>query len=184
MNTPIPAATEYPIDGFMLNAYLRDLTARYFPAAIDQLADIRDAMRYRPRVWIAPEDVSVVIPARSQYSTQLQIGPDTLIWGLRFAIYDPGSVGTATTDFKFMFQDADMYSKSAPMQSSFESAAAYALNTTSAPSTSKYTPVIITPRQFESGLLNVLISNHASTDGQCQMLLFCVEPKPYQEGGK
>jgi hypothetical protein len=151
------------IDAFSLNGYLKDLPFRYFPAALSELAELRNSPG-QFRWYSAPQDIEKPIDATDTHYAQLVIPIGTVIWGMSFVAIDG-----AVDEFYLQIAEAD----DERWFESFVCATMFASN-----NTARLRPVLMPrPHVIKTGTLKVSINNTDTANAQrCQLLFWTTKP--------
>lgn len=153
------------IDGFMLNANVRNGSQRYFGLAVERLADLRVSKSHHHRWYCVPEDPAVAIDAYDTLLFQVRLQPHAVWWGISFSAVS-GSVAD------FMLQISDGKTRK-PYFSRPVAAAMFASS-----NATRFRPVLLAgPTVVESGHLNVAITNVSAAAISPQVLLWVSEPE-------
>lgn len=156
-------------DGISMNAALRFLPERSFPAFFGHLDYIRcNKDHYRARYVTLPFDASQPIEARDTNVTVQKLNVGSIVWGLNFDAVD-GSL----SDFEV--QISDIHTSRKLWSQSVQATAL------SADGSTDLYPVIIEPLYMRAPRgsdpkLKVEITNKASSDQRCQLLVLVAEP--------
>lgn len=165
------------VDGFTYNNFFRELPVRLYEAQLGQMDVLRRANNYRPRWYVAPDNLNDPITAYETFEMQIRITPRSYLWGFTFFSFD------AAGGYEPQFGGDVLVSvteacNGVAMFSEFATAAGLQGLQRRGSNTGVNNPnLLMQPRLIlEPGLVNVEISNRLGTDQYCQLVLFCAEP--------
>ena len=171
------------VDGWILNPSIKYLPYRSIAMLLGQMEPLRRAHNYRERIWVVPDDLRTVIPARGQLNRQIRVVQNSILWGAtfnRFTVEGGHFTGVvAPTNMALQITDD---ATGCQFGSEFVFAASLFPRKDVSPTgitlDSGSTPCLLTqPRLFvKPGLLSVEIANVDTVDVNCQLCLYFSEP--------
>lgn len=171
------------VDGWALNPSIRYLPYRSVPILLGQMEPLRRAHNYRDRIWVVPDDLDVVIPARGQFNREIRVPANSYLWAAQcwqFILEGPGFdfIPVAPADLSIQLTDQ---ATGVDLASEFISALVFypvIVSASAEPRRYQSSPALLTqPRLFvDPGLLKVSIANASASDVNCQLTLYFLEP--------
>ena len=171
-----PSDPQYPIiDGFCFSTKLRN-NYTFRNAATQQFEALRRATAYRNKMWVVPQDSTILIPARDSYERQVYMQPGSAIWGYSFC----GNTGQQGSDLT-----QPTRTQSWEVRDACDDVPLFSEIVTRRFASQNPIPVVNpVPQQYLAkllvvgppGLLNVILANMYSTEQVGQLVLFGGEP--------
>lgn len=171
------------VDGWILNPSIKYLPYRAQAMMLGQMEALRRAHNYRERIWVIPDDLRTVIPARGQLNRQIRITPDSYLWGVTFyqftvegghflGVVAPTLLSLQITDDATGCQfGSEFINAQVAFPRPDVSPTGITLQTSS-------TPVLLTQRRLfvKQALLSIEIANLDTVDANCQFAMWFSEP--------
>ena len=162
----------YPvIDGFTFST-LERCNLRFRNLAIHEFEAIRRAGALRNKMWLTPQDSTILIPARDSYERQIWMPPGSVIWGYTFignsgeqTGEEPDDTGTQSWEIRDGCDDVPLWSEVVTQQF-------YAVGNRVPIQNYLTKPLLIGP----PGLINVVICNTYPSAQVGQLIMFGGEP--------
>lgn len=162
----------YPVrDGFTLSTKNR-CNLRFRNLAIQEYENMRRAGAYRTKMWLTPQDSTILIPPFDSYERQIWMPAGSIIWGFTFVGNsgeqtgeDPSETGTQSWELRDGCDDVPLYSEAVTQQ-------LYQVGAVPVAQQYLTKPLLIGP----PGLVNVVISNTYPTAQIGQLILYGGEP--------
>lgn len=161
--------SDYPItDGFVLSTKQRcSLTFR--DIVVQEYELLRRSSAMRNKMWLAPKDSTVLIPAFDSFEYQIYMAPGSVIWGYAFVSNQDGNPRYLSFNVRDSCNDLAVFS-----EVSFAAPA----NNAAFPQMYLTKPLVV----GAPGLLNVEICNNFSEALPAQVVLYGGEPAPMVGG--
>jgi hypothetical protein len=161
------------VDGFSYSLSRLMTPMSYYQNVVAQMENLRRANGYHLRMYNVPDDLDEPIPAYGTLEYQVRTQPGAYLYALMFHVTEVEEEGGSPTDICIQITDACTESH---LFSDFTLGSAFAETTAgiglSRPPVLMPQPVLIGP----PGLVNVELSNRASSSRKCQLVLFFAEP--------
>jgi hypothetical protein len=164
------------VDGFSYNTALNYLPCRYFPNALASLDLLRRAANFRPRWFVAPDDIQAQpVQPYDTFYTQFEVPGGSRLWGYNFV-----SISELTPSGSIIAGVASHIAAQWVDNCSGVPQAQDVMNGGGCGSnfTARALPVLLTrPRVFlDPGTVNVELCNLTGNTITCQLLLMFAEP--------
>lgn len=164
------------IDGFTLNPAVRPVPYNYAAACLGQMEVLRRANLYRARVYVCPDDAGWPIAAYDTFEIQIQMLPDSYLWGVQYTEFAAGTYtqvagGNGLVQITDACTGLELYSEYASGNGITFFKAVPDLRGDALPH------LLTQPRLIQKpGLVNIEISNRDSAALRCQLLVMVAEP--------
>lgn len=166
---PVMQEAKPIVDGFTYSLSRIPSASSYYQMAVAQLDTLRRANGYHMRVYNVPDALDTPIPAYGTLEYQVRTQPGAYLWAFSFCVTGGGSVDDLVFQATDACTESRLFSDYVLASSMAETASGIGLNRP---------PCLLSQPYLMGapGLINVEISNRASSSRTCQLLLHFAEP--------